>query len=380
MRVLHIYSGNLYGGVETVLATLSGGTDASSHLEQHFALCFEGRLSNELRARGARLHDLGQAKVSRPHTVLRARRKLRALLAQGDYHSAVCHSSWSQALFGNVVQKQRVPQVFWCHDASAGRHWIDRWASRIEPNLAICNSQFTRNALRNIFPRVDSSVLYCPVTVQHRGIDKTRAELRAAFDTPVDATVIMQASRLDRLKGHLAHLTALKELRSLPGWISWFVGGPQRRSEYRYWEALKHMAHDLGIADRVRFLGQRDDVPNLLRASDVYCQPNTGPDSFGIAFVEALATGTPVVTTAMGGAREIVNDSCGILVPPENARALADALRKIICDRELQRHLAAGGPARAKHLCDPDRQMLRLEQLLSDVTRHSRRRVATSPV
>ena len=57
---------------------------------------------------------------------------------------------------------------------------------------------------------------------------------------------------------------------------------------------------------------QRDDVPRLLAAADIFCQPNLGPEPFGIGFVEALSAGLPVITTATGGALEIVDGDCGI--------------------------------------------------------------------
>ena len=57
------------------------------------------------------------------------------------------------------------------------------------------------------------------------------------------------------------------------------------------------------------------DVPRLLAAADIHCQPNISPEPFGIAFIEALAAGLPVVTSAIGGAIEIVDDTCGRLVP-----------------------------------------------------------------
>src|SRR4029077_9761733 len=96
-------------------------------------------------------------------------------------------------------------------------------------------------------------------------------------------------------------------LSDLPSWQCWFVGGAQQASERRYLEEIKRTALRLGIAERVRFLGQRSDVQGLMAAADIYCQPNTSPDSFGITFVEALLNQLPVVTTAMGGALEIVD-------------------------------------------------------------------------
>jgi glycosyltransferase involved in cell wall biosynthesis len=116
-------------------------------------------------------------------------------------------------------------------------------------------------------------------------------------------------------------------------------------------------AHRLGIAERVRFLGQRSDVPALMAAADIYCQPNTGPEGFGLTLVEALRAGCPVITSALGGALEIVGDNCGILCPPGNVEAVAEALRKLITDPAYRKRLAQAGPIRATELCAPERQL-----------------------
>src|SRR5262249_40040296 len=80
-----------------------------------------------------------------------------------------------------------------------------------------------------------------------------------------------------------------------------FVGGPQRPPEVEFQTDLEAAAARWGIAGRVRFLGQRSDVSRLMAAADVYCQPNTGPEPFGLVFVEALHAGLPVITSGFGG-------------------------------------------------------------------------------
>jgi glycosyltransferase involved in cell wall biosynthesis len=117
----------------------------------------------------------------------------------------------------------------------------------------------------------------------------------------------------------------------------------------------------------VKFVGQRSDVPELLAAADVHCQPNAGPEPFGIAFVEALYAGLPVVSTRLGGAAEILDASCGVLVPPADPAALAAALGALIDDPGARARLGAAGPARAAHLCDPAAALGRLEGLLAGV-------------
>jgi glycosyltransferase involved in cell wall biosynthesis len=123
-------------------------------------------------------------------------------------------------------------------------------------------------------------------------------------------------------------------------------------------------ARNDGSGERVNFLGQRGDVARLL-AADIHCQPNTGPKPFGITFIEALYAGLPVVTTSIGGAMEIVDGSCGMLVAPHDPAALAGALRALIEDGELRARLGEAGPARAATLCDPARQMARLAEILN---------------
>ena len=369
MRVLYVHSGNLYGGVETLLVTLARHRDLCPPMEPHYALCFQGRLSEELAAADASVHLLGNVRISRPWTVRQARRGLGDLLRREQFDVVVCHSAWSQAIFGPVVRSARLPLVFWSHDAINGRHWLERWARRTAPDLALCNSQFTAGRMANMYPRTRTELVYCPVAPPESSYSNTdRAQVRAELNTPEDATVVIQASRMEVWKGHALHLEALGMLRDLPGWVCWQVGGAQRPHEGQYVEKLKNAAARLGILDRVHFLGERSDVPRLLAAADVYCQPNTGPEPFGIIFIEALFARLPVVTTSIGSAKEIINGSGGLLVPPDDAYRLAGSLRKLILDSTFRAHLGAAGPARARTLCDPATQMGRLSELLERVT------------
>ena len=73
MRVLHVSTGNLYGGIDTLLLTLARHRNLCPGLEQHFALCFEGRLSEELATVGARVHLLGNMRVRKPLSVWRSK-------------------------------------------------------------------------------------------------------------------------------------------------------------------------------------------------------------------------------------------------------------------------------------------------------------------
>lgn len=378
MRILHISAGNLYGGVETVLVTLARLRAMCPELEPEFATCFDGRAAAEIASTGTPLHILGEVRVRRPLSVLRARRRLGALLARRRFDAVICHSPWAQAIFAPAVRSADVPLVFWLHDAPAGNHWLELWASKASPDLAICNSRFTATALGHIYPQTQAQVVHYPIAQASPSRHHEREAVRVELDTASDATVIIQVSRMEEWKGHRLHLNALARLRDEPQWTCWMVGGAQRPHEQRYLETLREQAASLGIAHRVRFVGQRGDVGRLLAAADIHCQPNTGAEPFGITFIEALYMGLPVVTTAIGGAMEIVNDSCGILVPPDNPAALAEALQGLIDNGEARERLGAAGPHRAATLCDPSAQMTRLRAILAQTvgTSGARRQTA----
>ncbi|HEU0300254.1 MAG TPA: glycosyltransferase family 4 protein [Longimicrobium sp.] len=364
IRALHVYSGNLYGGVERMLATFAA--TRVEGLEHSFALCFEGRPADELRAAAAPPHMLGAARASRPWTVLRARRRLRRVLDEVRPDAVICHSTWAQALFGRMAREREVPLVFWLHDAVTGTTWADAGARRTRPDFAICTSEFARGTLPGLWAHVPSEVVYPPVAASGPA-QADPASLRAAFQTRDDDTVILQASRMEPWKGQRLLIEGLGRMRDVSGWTCWIAGGAQRPAEEAHLAEMYALAQQLGIARRIRFLGQRDDVPALMVAADVYCQPNLGPEPFGIAFVEAMHAGLPIVATAIGGAREIVDASCGILVPPEDPAALADALRTLLADGALRAWLGAAGPARARALCDPRRQGEKLRDALARV-------------
>ena len=159
LRVLHIHSGNLYGGVETVLTTLAKSRAECRGMESSFALCFDGRLSDELEAIGAAVYRLNPVRFSRPWTVWQARRRLVRLLASKKFDVAVCHGCWGYALAAGTLKRHRVPVAFWLHDIPSGTHWLERLASRWSPDLVLANSHFTAGLAPKLFPGAGCSAI-----------------------------------------------------------------------------------------------------------------------------------------------------------------------------------------------------------------------------
>ena len=364
LAVLHVHAGNMYGGVETILATLARLPGVAPDVEHRFALCFEGRIADELRAAGARVDTLGPTRISRPWTIAHARRRLGALLAAAGIDVAVCHSTWSQAIFGPVLRARGTPSVFWLHGVARGPAWLESWARRSPPARAICVSRFAASTLPRLFGALPYGVVFPPVAPPPPAPPERRMAARLALGSAPEQLVILHASRVEAGKGLRVLLGALAELRDDPDWVCWVAGGPQRPVERRLDQSLRQTAFDLGLGDRVRFLGTRDDLPELLAAADIFCQPSLEPEGFGIAVVEALYAGLPVVACPLGGTAEIVTEACSISFPPGDQAALAGALRQLLRDPSARRRLAAAGPARAAACCDPGRQVRALAEEL----------------
>lgn len=361
MKVLHVHSGNMWGGVEATMSLLARRRDITPSLHREFALSYHARLAGELADAGASVFDLGVARLSRPWSVRRSRQRLLRVLHGGGYRAVITHNPWALAVFGPAVVASRTTLVAWMHGPPSRRSWLDRLAARTPPSRLIANSYFTAEAVRRLFPDLPCDVCYPPAEPP-RDVEEPTAPLP---ERGADQRIILMASRMEPLKGHLALVSALARLRSHLGWTCWIAGAAQSRAEERYERRVRRQVVEEGLQERIRFLGHRRDVPALLRRAWVLCQPNIRPEAFGLAFVEALQRGVPVVTSDLGGAREvIVDDGCGILVPPADPQALARVLATLIEDSGLRDRLGAAGPARALYLSDPRERVLQLAQLL----------------
>ena len=157
---------------------------------------------------------------------------------------------------------------------------------------------------------------------------------RRELGLPEEALVIGTIGRLNAQKGHTHLLDALALLRTrLPDLWTLIVGDGDLM------ESLKEQAARLGLGDRVVFAGHRTDVPDLLAALDVFGISSLY-EGTPLALFEAMAAGRPIVSTAVDGCREVLEDGVsGVLIPPADAKALAGALERVVTNAELREAL-----------------------------------------
>jgi glycosyltransferase involved in cell wall biosynthesis len=128
---------------------------------------------------------------------------------------------------------------------------------------------------------------------------------------------------------------------------------------------LKRRAAQLGLGDRLYFAGQREDVPRLMAACDVVCHATRVPEPFGMVLIEAMAQSRPVIATRGGGPSEVVEDGAtGLLVPPDDAPAMADAMRLLAADPKRRCAMGEAGLQRVKARFSSEAMASRLLQAL----------------
>ena len=183
---------------------------------------------------------------------------------------------------------------------------------------------------------------------------------RASLETPADAPLAIALGRLHPNKGFDVLLAAVAKV---PGLYLWLAGEGALRA------ALRRQAASLGIEDRVRLLGWRQDVGALLAAADMLvCSSRREP--LGNTIIEAWAAKKPVVACAASGPAELIeHDKTGVLVPVDDADALAAALRALMPDKARAQALAEAGHAVFAAQFSEPRVVARYREFLDTVTR-----------
>jgi glycosyltransferase involved in cell wall biosynthesis len=181
------------------------------------------------------------------------------------------------------------------------------------------------------------------VLEDYRGVRERRDAERARLGLPTDAIVITTVANLRREKGYPELMEAALEVARRDARTVFLAAGQGALASHLHGEHAR-----LRLGDRFRFLGQVDDIPALLAASDVFVLPSRF-EGTPIAIMEALCVGLPVVATTVGGIPdEVAHDVEGLLVPPRDPRALRGALLRVVQDEGLRRRLALAAEERGR--------------------------------
>ena len=296
-----------------------------------------GPLVDQARARGFEVLLLRhmQSELA-PRDDVAGVRELRALLEVGRFDLVHTHSAKAGAIGRIAAHQVGVPAVihtfhgFPFHDFQsplrrAAYINIERRLGRVTDRIIAVSSSVAAETVRlGIAPAERVRVI--PVSIDDRSVERTAASRSAARKTigiGDDVPVVGTVGRLDYQKAPGHFLEAMQQLRRTDAIGVWIGGGPLR-------EETEQTARKMGMHGRIRFLGERDDVPALLPAFDVFLMTSLY-EGLPCAAVEAMQCGLPVVATAVNGVPEIVMPGeTGLLVPPARPPAAARAVDHLL--------------------------------------------------
>jgi glycosyltransferase involved in cell wall biosynthesis len=178
----------------------------------------------------------------------------------------------------------------------------------------------------------------------------TRADARRQLDLPSDGPVLGMIGQITPWKGHHTAIRAMPDVlaaypdaKLLIVGEARFVDRSTRYDNRAYGRELAATVSELGIADAVRFLGQRDDVPVVMRALDLLLLPSS-VEPLGRVALEAMILGTPVLGTYIGGLPEVITDGqTGFLAPPGDTRVWTQRILRLLADRSRLAEVGASG-------------------------------------
>ena len=360
LRVAHVTGERGFSGGEVQLFLLMEGLRARGHA--NLLVCPpDSGVEREARRRDFAVECV----VMRNDLSLGAARRIAAVLRRQAPALLHCHTGRANWLGGLAARWAGVPALStrrMDRVVSRGlrtrllyRHLLQRVAA-ISPAVArrLRDAGVPPERIRTIWSAVD------PERLQPSA---TRQALRARLDAAPDTACVLVAANLVRRKGVDVLLAAYAALASRECTELWIAGdGPERA-------ALESAAARLGVGERVRFLGHRSDVPDLLEACDVFVLPSR-LEGLGVAALEAMARSRPVIASAVGGLAEtVVAEETGLLVPPDEAAALAGALARLLADPALARRLGAAGAARVAEHFLAEQMVTSYESLYREILR-----------
>jgi glycosyltransferase involved in cell wall biosynthesis len=344
--VVRVYSRLDVGGIERQLLRVLPRLEARGRYRTTLILT---------RREGTLLPEFREAGIPVEVVPLRGRlnpRSVRTLAARFRHHRArLVHAHVYEANTTATVAARfagRPPVIASLHNLGTVRGLRRRLQDRILNRFraaVVCVSQGVReNYLAEVGAPPDRvTVLYNGIDVEAiRAVPPDRDGMRAEFGFPPGSPVVTCVSRLKAHKGHGDLLEALARLAPRePGVRLLVVGdGPER-------PALEARSRAPDLKGRVTFTGNRDDVPRLLRSSDLAALASLR-EGFSNVVLECLAAGLPLVVTDVGGNREAMDgERTGLLVPPRDPQALARGLERLLVDDALRIRLAKAAAERA---------------------------------
>jgi len=364
VRILHVITRMEEGGAPRVLLALLDGLDPNEFIQEVATgkAPRAGDITDELNRRGIVRHMVSSM-VRRPAPLrdTAALLSLWSLMRRGGYDIIHTHTSKAGFLGRLASRAAGHRNTIYAPHGTVFSGYFPGWqtdlfilAERLAAGWCRRIITLSRAEVREFLERgigVESRFRVVP-----NGIDidaligqKDRADTRATLGWSDRDLVIVSIGRLEPVKGHHTLIHAAPKIIEAVSrspehlTVRFLLAGDGTMRERLSFEAERS-----GVSDHVHFAGHRDDVGAILTAGDLFVMPSIN-EGIGLAVVEAMACSLPVVASNVGGIPEVVEDGVsGILVPPNDARALATACSALLLDPQTRKQMGSEGERRAR--------------------------------
>jgi glycosyltransferase involved in cell wall biosynthesis len=349
------------------LLPLMRGLRARGH--EVIGACAEGRLLDDVRAEGFRVVGVPFARKLSPLAHVRAFFWLVRLFRTERPDLVHAHMPISGFLTRLAARAAGVPRVaYTCHGflfnqegswlrrfGGLAMEWCGGWITDVFMTVSAAEA---RDARRLHIHRGAVAVGNGRDPARYRPDAEVRQRIRAALGVTDQQVVVLAVSRLVWPKGYPELAEAM---RALPDVALWVVG---ERLESDRGPDMVALLLGAGLGERLRLLGYRDDVPELMAAADIFALPSRF-EAMPMSVIEAMLSGLPVVAGNVGGAtEEVVAEETGLLITPGDASVLASALGRLAGDAALRARMGAAGRRRAVECFDEAKVLARTLELL----------------
>ena len=359
IKVLHLITSLEVGGAQQGLLLGLPRFDPDRYEHVICSLMDRMRMAAQFRQAGIEVHSLGLSRKTDLAVTLRLRTLLKQLRPD-ILHTYLLHSNVLGRIVGRLVG---VPVIVSSERTIGQANRWGRLATRLTnplTNAVEVNSETGARAIER-----DLGVPAGKIEVVRSGIDldafgglSKRTEIRSELGLTGDQHLVLYVGRLRRVKGVEHGIRAFASASVQHENMHMALAGEGEQLGY-----LRNLANELGISERISFLGVRNDLPDLFSAADSVLMPSLN-EGFPRTAIEAMAAGKPVIATRVGGTPEaIVEGETGILVPSADIDAMASALVKLVGDRGLQSRLGKAGRRRAEQNYPVDNYVARLDGL-----------------
>jgi glycosyltransferase involved in cell wall biosynthesis len=363
IKVLHLITSLEVGGAQHGMLLGLPRFDIDKYEHIICSITDRMQMAEQFRKAGIEVHSLGLNRKTDLGVAIR----LRKLLKQQRpdiLHTYLLHSN----VLGRVVGRLAGVPVIIGSERTIGqaRLWgrlVTRLTNPLTDAVEV-NSETGGRAIENFLgvPRQKVEVVRSGVDLSEFGSSTKRAQIRVDLKQPIDTHLVLFIGRLRPVKGVEFGIRAFAAaLKQHPKMHLALAG------EGELLQQLQAISVELGIADNVTFLGVRNDLPDLLAAADSLIMPSLN-EGFPRVAIEAMASGTPVIATNVGGNPEaIIDEETGILVPSKDVPALTAALVRLVTDDQLQERLGSAGKERSNQNYSVEKYTSRLDELYSQL-------------